>query len=214
MNNMEYLNQISASNNPQPQKTSIGGLFSKKFIFIVSGLLVLAILLMIFGSLLGKTSNKDKHVMERLSIRINNISSITQDYGRFAKSSTMRSMNASLYSVLNSTATNFIPLANSVYEIDPSVPTEDIASEEETHLAELKEKLDYAKLNGLLDRTYSHEITLQVSLLLSLEAEAIERTKDENIKNILSESSNNLSELYGKFSQYSDASSDVNKSSN
>ena len=212
MNNLDYLNQISASTTPQPQQKSTGGLFSKKFIFIMSGLVVLAILIMILGSILGKSNHKDKDAVERVSTRITNLMTITQDYGRITKSSNLRSLNASLYSTLNNTSVNLSPVMTTVYEINEETANADIAAEEEENLNSLKSNLDYAKLNGLLDRTYSREITLQVSLLLSLEAEASERTKDTNIQNILNESYSNLSTLYTKFSEYSEASGNVRSS--
>lgn len=206
---MDYLNQISGANNPQPVKQSAGGLFSKKFIFIMGGLIVLAILIMILGSILGKTGNKDKDVMERINIRLTNLMSVTQEYGKQAKSSNLRSMNASLYSVLNSTSTNFTNALNAASDQDSKEQNGEIASNEEDLLSGLKIRLDKAKLNGLLDRTYSYEITLQISLLMSLETEAIERTKDDSIKNILSDSHNNLTNLYTKFSEYSDATNNT-----
>ncbi len=204
---MDYLNQISAASNPQPQqKQSIGGLFSKKFIFIIGGLLIFAILIMILGSVIGKTGNKEKAVAERINIRISNLMEVTQNYGKITKSSTLRSMNASLYSVLNGTSVNLSPILTTVYELTPETANAEITAEEEDSFNQLKASLDHAKLNGLLDRTYPREITLQIQLLLSLESEISERTKDQNIKNIIGESYNNLSSIYTKFSEYSEAS--------
>ena len=204
---MDYLNQISVASNPQPQqKQSIGGLFSKKFIFIMGGLLIFAILIMILGSVIGKTGNKEKAVAERINIRISNLMDVTQNYGKITKSSTLRSMNASLYSVLNGTSVNLSPILTTVYELTPETANAEITAEEEDSFNQLKASLDHAKLNGLLDRTYPREITLQIQLLLSLESEISERTKDQNIKNIIGESYNNLSSIYTKFSEYSEAS--------
>ena len=204
---MDYLNQISVASNPQPQqKQSIGGLFSKKFIFIMGGLLIFAILIMILGSVIGKTGNKEKAVAERINIRISNLMEVTQNYGKITKSSTLRSMNASLYSVLNGTSVNLSPILTTVYELTPETADAEITAEEEDSFNQLKASLDHAKLNGLLDRTYPREITLQIQLLLSLESEISERTKDQNIKNIIGESYNNLSSIYTKFSEYSEAS--------
>ncbi len=212
---MDYLNQISGATNPQPQqKQSIGGLFSKKFIFIISGLVIFAILIMILGSVLGKTGNKEKAVAERINIRISNLMTITQNYGKITKSSTLRSMNASLYSVLNGTSVNLSPLLTSVYSLTPETADAEIAAEEESSIKELSATLDHAKINGLLDRVYPREITLQISLLLSLELEASERTKDQNVKNLIGESYNNLSNLYTKFSEYSEAANGTRSSNN
>lgn len=205
---MDYLNQISA-NNTQPQKQAFGGLFSKKFIYIIGGILVLTILVMILGGILSSAGKKDKVLFERINIRINNLSSITQEYGKVTKSSILRSMNASLYSVLNSASSNLSPLITSTYGIEADNPSSKISEEETAHYDSLKTTLDHAKLNGLLDRTYPHEMTYQIQLLLSLELEAIQIVKDENIKNVLNDNYTNLSSIYNKFSEYSDASSNV-----
>ena len=180
----------------------------------MGGLVIFAILLMILGSLLRQTGSKDKDVMERVNIRITNLMTITQSYGKITKSSTLRSVNASLYSVLNNTSATFSPLITSVYGIDAKTSNAKITADEESIMNDLKTDLDYAKLNGLLDRTYSREIALQIGLLLSLESEASERTKDQNIKNVLNESYSNLSTLYTKFSEYSEASSSIRDTSN
>ncbi len=209
---MDYLNQISGANNPQSQKQSVGGLFSKKFIFIMGGLVIFAILIMILGSILRGSGSKDKDVMERINTRITNLMTITQNYGKFTKSSTLRSMNASLYSALNGTSASFSPLVTSLYVISSETANPKISADESEKLDSLKTTLDSAKLNGLLDRTYPREITLQISLLLSLESEASERTQSQEIKNVLSESYSNLSNLYTKFSEYSEASDSVRNS--
>ncbi len=215
MNNMDYLNQISGANNPQPQKQSIGGLFSKKFLYIIGGLLILAILLIILGSIIGKSSNKDKDLMDRINLRITNLGTITQEYGRTTKSSSLRSVNASLYSVLNNTSATFTPVYNEKYITEgENVISPTIQQEEDEHATSLRNSLNNAKINGLLDRTYAREITLEISLLLSLESEAIERTKYQEIKDVLNDSYTNLNNVYTKFYAYSDTSSDVNKGSN
>ena len=201
---MDYLNQISRSSQPRPQKI-VGGLFSKKFIFIIGGLLVLALLIIIIGSIAG-SSRKDKDVFNHLQVRISNLTTISQEYGDLLKTSDLRSLNISLVSVLSNTSNeiaSFIPPAKDDKKPNPFV------EKEQPDLDALTATLDHAHLNGYLDRIFSNEIALRVSMLMSLELEANSLASDATLKSALEKSYNSLEKLYKKFSEFSDTSSNA-----
>ena len=80
-------------------------------------------------------------------------------------------------------------------------------AEEEAKLAEnLNLSLGNAKLNGLLDRTYENQLTLQVSLLLSLTSQILARTKDEQLLEIVSSLHASLNTIHENLESYRDLS--------
>ena len=200
---MDYLNHISRSNRPQSKK-SIGSLFSKKFILIMAGLLALSILIIIIGNIVGSARN-DKDALDQLNVRVSNLSDVSKKYGDRLKTSTLRSLNVSLASVLNNTSNEIAPF---ITPTDSKNPSPFVATEQ-PDLDHLTATLDSAHRRGYLDRIFSNEIALRINMLMSLEAEANELTSDATIKASLERSYDSLEKLYKKFSEFSDTSSSV-----
>lgn len=80
-----------------------------------------------------------------------------------------------------------------------------ITEPESTIGIELNNSLESGKLNGILDRTYAREFTLQVSLLISLETELRAETKDTDFQTFLDSSVESLSTIYADFANFSEA---------
>lgn len=198
---MAYLDKIAESN--RPAKASTGPFPFPPKVMIGLGIAIFAIILiMILGSALGGDKNSEQTLVEKLNLRSENVGKTIDTYNKSIKSSELRSMGSSLRAVLtelNSKTSTFL--------------TEDFGSkgnaskkltEEETaYVEELNTTLETAKLNGLLDRAFVREMTLQIGLFMSIESECTSRTKKSDLKDFLTTSYSNLESLYEEFSNYS-----------
>lgn len=79
----------------------------------------------------------------------------------------------------------------------------ELTASETEYITELENTLTTAKLNGMLDRTYANQMQLQTALLLSMLEQAINHTKDENLKNIYTQYQSNLYTANADFTNYS-----------
>lgn len=197
MDNISYLNQISAS--AQPKKSS--SLFSDKkiriFLIVAAGIFIACILFAIINSIL----NRETDYLPRLDLRTKNLSSVITTYNRQVKSSSLRAGGASLSSILDNLSSTISPRLDPEKEI-----SEKITTEESEILSNMSTSLANAKINGLLDRAYAREITYGITILLSLEAEVLESSKDEYLKASLSSSMESLNNVLPAFSDFSDTS--------
>ena len=196
MNNIDYLNKISSEN--QHEKSSDSLFSSKPLKFGLIAVAVLALFILIFGALSNSTG-KEKSVFERLNLRLTNVNSSITTYNKSVKSSALRSSGVSLASILEATSLSLTPFYEK-YDLDAKKPSEKISAGETALLDSLNLELENGKLNGILDRTYAREI----SLLLSLEVELYEKTKDEALKAALESSYTNLETIYPNFNDFSE----------
>ena len=113
MQGQEYLNQISATN--QPTKSPKSGIFASKFFWV--GVIGVAafILIMIIGSALGGGGTSAKDKLYALILHINNTSELISEYQPNVKSSELRSHSASLSSILANTNKGLNDYATSKY---------------------------------------------------------------------------------------------------
>jgi hypothetical protein len=68
----------------------------------------------------------------------------------------------------------------------------------------LKNDLFEAKINGLLDRVFSHKMTLEIYSIMSDEGSLNKDTKDANLQSLLSNSFDSLNNLYTQFNDFSE----------
>lgn len=199
MNNLEYLNQISAEN--RPQKTSSSLFQSKKLRFTLIGLTFISLLLLAssFFSDIGKES---KELAIRSQLRSSNLIATINLYNRQVKSSALRAIGLSLSSTLNETTLKLDEELKS--KLNYKKPPEKLQSEEQTSHNTLNLTLKNAELNGYLDRVYVRELTLQVALLIALNSEVIHKPAHKNFKSILEKSNQNLNQLHQELSNFSD----------
>ena len=203
MDNIAYLEQISASNRPA-KSSGIGDLMSPKLMLVLGGVAIIAIIIIIVGMLSGSgTSGVD--LISKINVRSDNLIETISTYNKQVKSSELRSITSSLSSVLTETSTKTSELLTSVYK--QKKVNESITKKEATYIEEVNTGLENARLNGLLDRNYVRELTLQTGLLMSMESEALNKIKNDDIKNVLSNSYANLANIYEILSSYSDSTS-------
>lgn len=205
MDNFEYLQHISASNRPvkKPSKFSQinGGLILK---ILIGGILVSAILIVI-GIVINAGPARATDVAQQLYLRMNNVSKVISTYNKDLKSSQLRSINYSLSGTLTNTIpqlSSYITTTNSDSKSPLTPPTEIVAYE--TNLdTSVNSALANAKLNGTLDRIYSSQIHLQVSLMLSMTSELLERDQDAALHTILDPFFSNLNVIEQSLNSYS-----------
>ena len=204
MDNIAYLNQISAEN--RASKTNSNGLFSPKLMIILGAIVLITIIIIVGGSL-SSGSEKGVDLVSQISLRSVNLSKTISTYNKQTKSSELRSIASSLSSILTETSSKTTELLSSVYGLKNGKISEKITEKETAYIENVDAELEKARLNGLLDRNYVRILTLQTGLLMSLESECLSRTNNSDVKNVLSNSYANLASIYETLSNYSDSTS-------
>lgn len=130
---------------------------------------------------------------------------VIKEYQPKLKSSDLRSLSASLDTILSTTETTIDEYIDANIKFEKGKTHPKLEEIEATHNEELTDDLFTAKINGLLDRTYAHKITYEITLIMNDEAKIINKAKDDYIKTQLTNSYNSLSTLYESFNTYSEA---------
>lgn len=204
MDNFTYLNQISqsarAKASPKPKKD----LFNFSLGKIILGGLVIFFILMVFGGLLGSINGKPKDLAKQVYARSTSLSETITNFTPYVKSSRLRSIGVSLSTILNHSGSQLATYIGGEDQDEKDFKLSKKIEEQETQNSEsLNISLTNAKLNGILDRAYENQITLQVSLLLSQISELLARTKDENLITILTTYQSNLQTIHNNLEAYS-----------
>jgi hypothetical protein len=177
---IDYLNQIA----PQPKK---GGLNNRMFLFIIGGGLLLALIVGIMT--LASSSNGPTQTMQTLAARMLTLQTISDTAQKNIKSTKLRNTNSSLAIFLtNANHAAVAPLKASgvdVKKIDKKITT---AEKNEALVA----KLEDARLNATFDRTYSREMSYQLSTVEALMKTIYNKTKSKSMKDFLSQTNSNI----------------------
>ena len=204
---MTYLNQIAADARPTPPKSGLANLFTPKVLAFAIGGIILAIVLIIVGSLLGGVSRKEQTLVEQANLRCTNLLTTIDTYTPELKSPNLRALTASLSSILTETSRNLTTSLQSDFGQDAkATPSESLTQSETDHISALNSTLESARLNGILDRTYLREMELQISLLLSIESEALARTDKPSLTGYLNSSTQSLATLHDQFESFNSTS--------
>ena len=213
MDNMAYLQQIAVGGNKNVSPKSGGSdllkkIFNKWTILIGVILLVLVIIAIVAAyivSALNTVDTKDQDLMTRSYWAAEYLNEETfNTYASKVKNSDIRSMTASLRSVLNEIILNEGNLMLSEFEIKvKDTKKSDIATEELNKNTTLNATLEEGRLNGILDRTFLREITMQIAYLISYQSECAERTKNNSVKEFSEKAKLNLQNLYDQFYNFS-----------
>ncbi len=208
MNKLEYLNHISQSNRPvQPPKPK----FLLKFgtvLKIAVGAIVVLIALMALSTILNAGDRRTANLTRQLYSRIVSVDAMIDQYNSLLKSSQLRSIGYTLASTLTATGNQLDAylVAQAGENGDP------YALDQETYNTEynmfqgpnsVNVQLYTARLNGLLDRNYTAQLHLQISLLLSLTEELITRSEDPNLTQILDGFYSNINLIEQTLNSYS-----------
>lgn len=199
MNNLEYLNQISKTSRPVKTGANANGFGTIIKIAVIG--VVAFIVLMILGLVIGKKADSSSNLGAQIYTRTTNLEKTVTTYNKSLRSSKLRSIGLTLSSTLTAALNQMDEPLKSQASKDKEVT----ASESE-YSANLDQILTSAKLNGMLDRTYANQMQLQTALLLSLLEQAINHTKDENLKGIYIQYQSNLATANADFTNYSSSS--------
>ncbi len=204
MDGQEYLNQLAAEAR-STRKSAGGARFLQSKIFLVSAVGVIAfVLIAIVGAMLGsmKTSTKDLEIA--LMLHLENTSEVMQTYQTNVKSSDLRSISASLASVLANTDRKLTDFLTETYGFEEGDIEDDVTEKATTERDALEADLFDAKINGILDRTYAYKMSYEISLFMAEETKILNATSDENLREFLTTSYGSLNNLATKFEDFSE----------
>ena len=209
MDNMAYLQQIAGVDNSAAQKAgkNSSGILKKIFnVWTLLGVVVLTVILVVVAVVvnsMNQVETKDQDYMVQSYGTASNLSlkTITK-YANQVKNSDIRNMSASLNSVLQEIIQNYKEIMNSVYSVKVesfNAKNNDIVAKVEEVNTKLNDTLEDGRLNGILDRVYLREMTLQIAHLRSYQAEIKERTSKSGVKDFAEKTESNLGNLYNQF---------------
>ena len=202
MNDLEYLNQISAK--PAPVKPT---LFDKKtkLIAIIAGATIL--LAIIFMSISGSSSSSEPTAtseFSRLFNRSTELEKTLQTYTPSVKSSSLRSSATTLSTLvteLKTTTKNY--LINTLAVKPENYP---LTKTDSSQITALNAALEKARLNGILDRTFAFEIYYEIQHLTVIEDSALALiSKSSDLSAFLTSSKESLEKLGETFNAFSES---------
>lgn len=154
----DYLDQIAPG---------AGGpkLFSGSFTWIIIGLAVL--FMFAVGLIALSSGNNNTASAEAAYLRLGNFVTLTDNYRRFIKSSTLSATNTNFKIFMTGAGTD---LANILAQngVDTTKISKELKEKEASTVTDITGKLEDARLNATLDRVYAREMAYQAELLLTL----------------------------------------------
>ena len=201
MDSQDYLDQISREARPKaPSRKGIMGILTSKYTMWGAIAVALLIIIMLFGSMLsGGVSMQDRCI--GLKLRLDQTNEVITGYQQYVKSSSLRSISASLKGIFTNTSTQLGNFMTATYGTETD---ESIMEEARLNAEALSNELFEAKINGLLDRTYAHKMTLEIYSVMSEEMGIINSTDEAALKELLTSSHDSLNNLYTQFNDFSE----------
>lgn len=188
---IDYLNQIA----PPPQKQ---GLSSRMFMMVAVGggvlVVIVGLLMLLSGGGSGPTQK-----MQTFAARVQTLEKITTGAQKNIKGNDLRAANSNLSIFLANTDQGMTaPLEKngvSVTKLDKNI----VAAEKGD---DLSAKLEDARLNAVFDRTYSREMSYQLTALETLMKSIYSATKSKSLKDFLQTTDNSLVPIKKQFDTF------------
>ena len=203
MNDLDYLNQISAGVQNQAQKPTFLDKKMKIIIGILGGaILLLIILVAAVGSSPKETEATATSELGRLYTRVEELTKTITKYNGSVSKPSLRSTGASfstLLAELSTTTKSY--LTNYGIELNAITPS----ASDTTLITNLNSSLENYRLNGILDRKYASEMYFQIRYLIVIEDSVREKTTDTNLQTYLESSKTSLSRLQETFYNFSES---------
>lgn len=202
MNDLEYLNQISAEAN----KSSKTGFLDKKMkivLGVLGGVILLAIILMSLGGGSSTPKATVSSELSRLYTRSSELNKTIANYNQSIGHSALRSYGTQLSTLLTEITTNTSSYLSKNLGIESKNLT--ITASDAANIETLKTDLEKARLNGILDRTYAHEMDYQIDYLLIIEESIRKKTSETYLSTFIESSINSLDLLKESFHNYSES---------
>jgi hypothetical protein len=207
MDNAAYLKQIAAQ--PNPKDNHDHRLLSPAMIKVLITGAAALVLVIILGIIINSSSGKITTLYESFYLRLQNLSANNGPVAIYAKdvrSSELRALAGTLRSSLYANYQNFSGILGDI-NIDPKKISETTSSSEADILSEYTSTLQNARLNGLLDRTFANSTTLQISYLIAIGSNILERNPPDQVQTIVNQAVTDLEILHTRFANYSNSSS-------
>jgi hypothetical protein len=154
---VDYLNQIA----PKQQKT-----VNRFAIFGLSGAVIMAVVAVVI--IMANAGGPDFSAQAKsLQARINTLQTVADSQQSHLKENVISEANSSLSSALTSTSTDLTTIMKAKGLKTSSGSSATISKTEKAYAASLQKKLDDAYQRGTLDRTYTTQMTYELTLLRS-----------------------------------------------
>ncbi len=202
MQGQDYLNQISMYNRPV-KKTRTGIFKSKIFMVSMIGIIAL-IVIIIIGAIISGSKSGEKNLSLTLKLHLDNTASVISEYQPRLKSSDLRSLSASLTSVISNTSRELTDYLTSKYNYKDNEVDKNLVDEANLLKDGLEADLFEARINGNLDRIYAHKMVFEISSFMNEETKLINTTSDSSYKDLLIKSYNSFKNLSDGFSNFSE----------
>jgi len=208
MDNMAYLQQIAGTNNTLDTNAKKDGFFSKIFniwtLLIGGGLFILIMIALVIVGAMNKVDTKDQDLMQQSYFMARYMTENTfSEYNEDIKNSDIRNMSASFRAILQEIILKDKEFLMDRHEIDvDDLEEEPVATDEKDKIEELNNTLKLGRLNGVFDRTWLREMTMQIAIIRSYQSEIAARTKDEEIKEFSERIESNLTNVYNQFHDF------------
>ncbi len=201
MDNMAYLQQIAVEKKAAKDDSVLKKIFNPKIILGVLGFIVFLVALVLVLKVVSKSSSKDKDYLTQSYFSAKYLNEKTvANYGKKLRNSDLRDMTVSLKSVLNEISVEEGALLKSEYDMDLSAAaSEEIATNELGMNSVLNATLDDGVLNGILERVYVREMTMQIAYIISYHTGCLDATKNSKVKTVLEKELTNLQNIYDQF---------------
>lgn len=203
MNDLEYLNQISAGVKKPAQNT---GFFDKKMKTIIGALAGVILLLIVLVSVAGSSPSTPESTAStefgRLKVYSDELIKTITTYNGSVRSSSLRSTGTSFSTLLtdiSSRSTTYLTELGA----DPTAIT--ATSSDTKILSDTTSSLESARLNGILDRRYASEMYFQIRYIINIESTISNKTTNSAIKAYLNDSTNSLKRLGDTFYNFSES---------
>lgn len=193
---IDYLNQIA----PAPAKSNLFG--NRLLIAIAGGGIILVLLVGILSMLGGGSGPTQK--MQTFAARVQMLEGVVSKAQKNIKSNDLRATNSNLSIFLANTSQGMAdPLEKngvSVTKIDKTITQAESGEE-------LTAKLEDARLNAVFDRTYSREMSYQLTALEALMKSIYGNTKSKSMKSFLQTTDDSLVPIKKQFDTFNATSS-------
>lgn len=166
--------------------------------------MVLFVAMVVFGNVMSGSKGSEKDLAYTLKLHLDGTTSVISEYQELVKSSILRSSSASLSSILSNINRDLTAYITEKYNFEAEKVPENMAQQAVLERDGLTQDLFEAKINGNLDRIYAHKMTYEISLIANEEANLINATNNDKLKEVLKTSYDSLSNLYSDFNDFSE----------
>lgn len=190
---IDYLNEIS-----QPIKTTSGPSLKLMIGVIIAGIASV----ILFAVLMLNTQPSINDHAIALRERLSTLQSIAEDEHRYLRSSELRSTNSSYQLFLTNSLTSIEePLTN--LGANSKKTSKSLAAKESAYKTDILDKLEDARLNAVLDRTYARDMAYELGVVKSMMKSLYAKTKSKSTKSFLESSDSNLTPVAKRFAEFS-----------